>query len=266
MRQRGCVRSSTRCCVECQSVAMERQAATGITDVHWSCRGPPSMLHRANREETRHGFLRTPPVPRAPRQDERVGEDHGGGDHPLPDLQGHGDLRQLPRRDRRILPISGCAASTARPSARRSTRRSTRPTTGRPRLRRACPSAWTARRCTSSASSRRRSRRCSRSGVRPGTPATSGRWWSCRCTAARRSAALRHPRPRGPDSVRTGTAHWAGRSSSGTPRSLRSGADRPVRSHVQQMPLVIRRAILGANSAVSRSATTRSISMSRLSQ
>ena len=28
-----------------------------------------------------------------------MGAHHGGGDHPLPGFEGHGDLRQLPRRD-----------------------------------------------------------------------------------------------------------------------------------------------------------------------
>ena len=31
-----------------------------------------------------------------------MGQDHGGGDHPLPSLERHGDHRQLPRRDRRV--------------------------------------------------------------------------------------------------------------------------------------------------------------------
>jgi len=48
------------------------------------------------------GVLRTAAIPRAARQDGRVGQDHGGGDHPVPGVEGHGDLRQLQGRDRRV--------------------------------------------------------------------------------------------------------------------------------------------------------------------
>ena len=40
------------------------------------------------REEPGDGFLRTAAIPRAARQDGRMGEDHGGGDHSVPGVEG----------------------------------------------------------------------------------------------------------------------------------------------------------------------------------
>ena len=48
-------------------------------------------------QEGVNGILRTAPIQGDPRQTGKLGEDDGGGDHPLPGLQGHGDYRELLR-------------------------------------------------------------------------------------------------------------------------------------------------------------------------
>src|SRR5579883_2803088 len=48
-------------------------------------------------EGEQHGLLRIAPIQGPARQDERVGQDHGGGNHPLPGVEGHGHHRQLSR-------------------------------------------------------------------------------------------------------------------------------------------------------------------------
>jgi hypothetical protein len=46
-----------------------------------------------------HGLLRASPIQGFARQDGRVGQDHGAGNHSIPGLEGDGHLRQLSRRD-----------------------------------------------------------------------------------------------------------------------------------------------------------------------